>query len=833
MAQTTWKQAVYDIADAYREAEGITEKISIAQLKEKVRSGSSLKLNNGVEWNYRAESDISPTRTTGARPTTDLLKQTLLCDELIMDLTTNISSARGTVKHISDTEGLALVGTGMDYYISYFTYDSATGSILSKNHTLGRIVTHNSELIWSDIIKETSTIYTAFFQLSYGSTSLAAADFNVNYIRFKLIDGVITILSSGYIPYQTNYNYYPAGCGALYDSSTGTYTLLLTRLNTSSSKSVIMELQEVNKSMALVGSAYGSKTIYDSSYYISGNNSFSKHAQASLKKICGHYVVFMPKINSSDNNLRFFKSKSLVAQKSLGDSTNCDGVADIIELSSTAFLAVTNTGTVHYAHYGTISGTTVTIANTTMSNTFISSNSWSSIKGLQLLKISSSKALIVQFGTISGNYVGMAYAFVTISSSKPTIGTPVRLMYTYNSATNKLFSINKISNTEFSLTFMNGYVNKLLTYFFDINSNTVHYKGYQDSGITGNPMFEFIDDSHFVMATSSQIAIFTEGANGTWTKTSSLTVNISTVHAVKAISNNRILVSGGSTLYLYSVSSTGTITLVSSKSIGATSYGILEELTPNLFIIAMNQDCRLSLLSITDSGTITAGSAMYVPSSTPSVYQVGHYRLTDHKFLFQHQGNPLVIIDFNEDYSTYTVTTRTEWISQLSRVSKKVFYALFNSASSAAGYTFTFDDDMNITSTQHVSINSNSGIGDSGINPSNMQCAAVGPYCSYSLYKYSYSVNYHSALTSFDGSKHKVFRFLGINQYASGYYMASTTNRALLAFTVNNTVVFKVGTVEQMLVAGGNSHLLISDVSNTKYGKAFALGGIDNDSYPN
>lgn len=41
MAETTWKQAVYDIADAYREAEGTTDKISIANLKEKVREGSS------------------------------------------------------------------------------------------------------------------------------------------------------------------------------------------------------------------------------------------------------------------------------------------------------------------------------------------------------------------------------------------------------------------------------------------------------------------------------------------------------------------------------------------------------------------------------------------------------------------------------------------------------------------------------------------------------------------------------------------------------------------------------------------------------------------------
>lgn len=40
MAQTTWKQVVLDTADAYREANGTTEKIPVGQLADKVRAGA-------------------------------------------------------------------------------------------------------------------------------------------------------------------------------------------------------------------------------------------------------------------------------------------------------------------------------------------------------------------------------------------------------------------------------------------------------------------------------------------------------------------------------------------------------------------------------------------------------------------------------------------------------------------------------------------------------------------------------------------------------------------------------------------------------------------------
>ncbi len=65
MAETTWKQAVYDIADAYREAEGTEDKISIANLKEKVREGSSKVTLDGEK-----VKELAMTSYKGANPLT-------------------------------------------------------------------------------------------------------------------------------------------------------------------------------------------------------------------------------------------------------------------------------------------------------------------------------------------------------------------------------------------------------------------------------------------------------------------------------------------------------------------------------------------------------------------------------------------------------------------------------------------------------------------------------------------------------------------------------------------------------------------------------------------
>ena len=83
MAETTWKQAVYDIADAYREAEGTTEKISIAELKEKVRDGGGKVYLDGERikqlemTSYKGESPL----TIGQEGTT-IEPNTLLPDGL-------------------------------------------------------------------------------------------------------------------------------------------------------------------------------------------------------------------------------------------------------------------------------------------------------------------------------------------------------------------------------------------------------------------------------------------------------------------------------------------------------------------------------------------------------------------------------------------------------------------------------------------------------------------------------------------------------------------------------------------------------------------------------
>ena len=63
MAETTWKQVVYDIADAYREADGSTAKIPVGQLADKVREGAGAPYNGNNPLTIGADGYTFPAKT--------------------------------------------------------------------------------------------------------------------------------------------------------------------------------------------------------------------------------------------------------------------------------------------------------------------------------------------------------------------------------------------------------------------------------------------------------------------------------------------------------------------------------------------------------------------------------------------------------------------------------------------------------------------------------------------------------------------------------------------------------------------------------------------------
>jgi hypothetical protein len=63
MANTTWKQVVYDTADAYREANGTTDKIPVGQLAEKVRAGAGVPYEGDNPLTLGAEGHTFPPKT--------------------------------------------------------------------------------------------------------------------------------------------------------------------------------------------------------------------------------------------------------------------------------------------------------------------------------------------------------------------------------------------------------------------------------------------------------------------------------------------------------------------------------------------------------------------------------------------------------------------------------------------------------------------------------------------------------------------------------------------------------------------------------------------------
>ena len=69
MANTTWKQVVYDVADAYREANDSTERIPVGQLADKVREGAGVK--------YTGDNPLTIGQSGYTFPAKTLLKEGL------------------------------------------------------------------------------------------------------------------------------------------------------------------------------------------------------------------------------------------------------------------------------------------------------------------------------------------------------------------------------------------------------------------------------------------------------------------------------------------------------------------------------------------------------------------------------------------------------------------------------------------------------------------------------------------------------------------------------------------------------------------------------------
>ena len=805
----------------------------------KMGGGGSVSLKNGVKWKYKANEVIKPARVLGSTTGTDLFKQTKITDDVGSSIYSNITE--GTVKVINDTKAVALLLYNKNVYLDYYTYNTESGDVENEQIILGASFLNSTGFRWSDIVEEGNGIYTAFFQPSFSSSlgDRTAPSFNVNYIKFKIANDALQVLSSGYVPYKTDFNYYPCANGAFYDSATGTYTLLFLRASSTSSKTAAAYLQEVDKNMQLVGNEYGGVTIYSSSSYISGNNYYK---QVITKKICGYYVIFHPKTSVASYNLYFYKNKTQSKALAVGSGSSIAGEVDIIELTSTTFLAVTNP---HYSlipHYGVVGDTITITSGSSKSMTYVDVTSTGVHGACKLFKISDSKALCVMFGSgrTASSYTLLAYSYINISGTTPTADADIKLMQYYGTHGNGMFSYIPITSGEFALLFMVGQINKNLINFFEYDQNRVIYKGYQGTGITetsdSRVHFDFIDDNTFVMATSTEIAVFEEATAGTWKKIGSTTVALNSIARMKVLSGRRILIANSSTTLLYKINDDNTVTQLSSLS-SFQWYAFFAELRPDLMLVGLNANCAPTFLNISEDNQMSKGTTVFSPSSSVTSQLAGCYQLTPYKYIFWHNGNPVTFVTFGEDYNTFDVKKPTTTsFNNLMRVSKKKFYSLtaVSSTSYATALTMTLDDDLNFESvTSNTGSISTVGASGNGMPTSNMDSFSVAPYCAFNSYKNTYSLSYFRTLTSFDGTKSKILKYLTLTSSDGEYFMASTINRALLATRPESEIVFKVGKFEQRLVKGGNTHLLVSKATPTKYGTAFAIGGVENDSYPN
>ena len=151
MAETTWKQVVYDIADAYREADGSTAKIPVGQLADKVREGVGVPYSGDNPLTIGANGHTFPAKTlikeelqiingvNGEDLTETEVRQDAAVDDLYRKVMRKVADHKGEGQYIwkkMTTEN----GDFIDYVVSNDTEAFPNGGIHTDDYWYKLIV---------------------------------------------------------------------------------------------------------------------------------------------------------------------------------------------------------------------------------------------------------------------------------------------------------------------------------------------------------------------------------------------------------------------------------------------------------------------------------------------------------------------------------------------------------------------------------------------------------------------------------------------------------------------------------------------------------------------
>lgn len=811
--------------------------------------GGAGKLLNGVPWKYTTfDEPIKPMRTVGCKGYMDAFKG--FTNPAIPE--NNFNQSGLSYLWLSEDTVLFLYSQKTSVYVIVDSYDIETNMFKTISKTLVKTLDQNN--LYSSKMMKISDNEVTLFMSAYSSGNNNSSNrsfWEVNYVKIKIENGMVTIQSSGYINSGISYDQYLVLSDAVYNPNNNTYTMAIIYGNYST-----VFICHINGDTMAITKAFNHGNLYGSS---AGRTSTSQPNKQVKLALMGDYVVLAALGYTTTRVIRVYDYNSLVFTSGLNvQGTSADSRFDctsIDVLSNTQILATFCTDT--SKQFILITNTNGTFSETTK---FLSDGCKFNLanSNTELISINSQRALFLEYGSIgTTSAAGLYYNIIDVSGE--TLNFSNTLYIIRNSKT-IIRLIRPFSGNKFFVSLISSYnYTKCRLSTFELVDNKVVLSGFNvhtfaDQYVTSSTtmLSTWLSSDEVVIcyqnaSNKSALALMKVIDNKLVYQSSLLGIGYIPAY-IAALNNTDIILGTERNLYLIRKNADNTLTLVSTNSIAYAKGSILTVLNPKLFLLYNNSYVYPCVVN--DDGTVTLKDSIFSDGTTNGYGLTRAYRLTNNSFIIMGYSAsyiPLTIATFNADYTVSTTVLSDVNLSILYRLTKKTFLIIpVDLLSTSNVRIVALNDELtNIESIKALPLSTITDEFPSTFNITSNPLS-VSPFSNFmenyapmstigirmtinSLYRHFYFYSYNP-----NNTIEPLGMFPGLPS-GGNFYLSNYEDKYLILYTLPslNDMYYSLGTIKDILQNDfSNTHLVTSKISKGKYSKSYAIGGALNDEYP-